>query len=85
MRAGERFESGKFYSGFLEGFDVLLEEVPLAAYDEYLRWDIAFYGGTDFKVLQIIYPTTKGVWPWANAASESFKKWQPILARIGLA
>lgn len=51
----------------------------------YFGQDIDFYGGTDFKVLQLVYPTTKRIWPWARDAPESFRKWQPILARIGRA
>jgi len=85
VRAGEHFECGKFYSGFLEGFDVFVEEAPLEAYEDYFGQNIDFYGGTNFKVLQLIYPTTKGIWPWANDAPESFRKWQPILARMGRA
>ena len=85
VRDGERFESGKPYSDFLEGFDVFFEEVPLSVYEDYFGQDIDFYGGTNFKVLQLIYPTTKGIWPWASDAPESFRKWQPILARIGRA
>jgi len=85
VQAGERFESGNFYSGFLEGYDVFVEDVPLTAYKDYFGQDIDFYGGLNFKVLQFIYPTTKGVWPWAEDAPESFRKWQPILAKVGRA
>lgn len=82
VRAGERFEPGKFYSGFLDGFEVYVEEVPLSAYEDYFGQDLNFYGGPKFSVLQIVYPTTKGVWPWAEDAAESFRQWQPILAGI---
>lgn len=85
VRRGERFECGKPYTGFLEAFDVFFEEVPLAVYEDYFGQNIDFYGGTNFKVLQLIYPTTKGKWPWASDAPESFRQWQPILARIGRA
>jgi Domain of unknown function (DUF4262) len=85
VRAGERFASGTLYSGFLEGFDVFLEEVPLSVYEDYFGQNLDFYGGHNFQVLQIIYPTTKGIWPWAEGAPESFEKWQPILANIGRA
>ena len=84
VRAGERFESGKFYSGFLEGFDVCVEEVPRSAYERYFGQDLDFYGGPKFDVLQIIFPTTNGVWPWSEDAKPSFRQWQPILAKIGL-
>ena len=85
VRSGERLEVGHFYSEFIEGFEVLVEEVPQSEYDDYFGQAIDFYGGRAFKVFQIIYPTTKGVWPWAEDAPKSFQEWQPILAKIGRA
>jgi Domain of unknown function (DUF4262) len=61
VRSGERLEVGGFYSDFIEGFDVFVDEVPMSEYDDYLGQAIDFYGGRDFKVVQIIYPTTKGI------------------------
>lgn len=80
---GEIFEVGKYYSGFLEGFDICIGAVPLSVYDDYLGQDIGFYGGRDFQAVQVIYPTTKGVWPWTNEAPESFLQWQPVLTNKG--
>lgn len=85
IRSGERLEVGHFYSDFIEGFDVFLDEVPLSTYDEYFGQALDFYGGRSFKVVQIIYPTTKGIWPWSEDAPESFQLWQPILAKVGRA
>lgn len=85
VRSGERFEVGRFYSDFIEGFDVCVDEVPLPEYDDYLGQAIDFYGGRDFKVVQIIYPTTKGIWPWTDGAPKSFQEWQPVLAKVGRA
>jgi hypothetical protein len=82
-RAGERLETGKFYSGFLEGFNVCVEVVPHSAYEDYFGQDLDFYGGPKFEVLQIIYPTTQGVWPWAKNAAPSFRQRQPILGKLG--
>ena len=85
VRSGERLEVGHFYSEFIEGFEVFVEEVPLSEYDDYFGQAIDFYGGRAFKVLQVIYPTTKGIWPWAEDAPKSFQEWQPILAKVGRA
>jgi hypothetical protein len=82
VRAGERLEPGQFYAGFLEGFDVAVAEVPHAAYAEYLGQSLDFYGGPTFRVLQIIYPSTLGVWPWAPDAEPSFRAWQPVLGHF---
>ena len=85
VRAGERLVPGQLYSGFIEGFEVLAEEVPLEAYDEYFGQNLNLYGGSNFRVLQLIYPTTTGVWPWSEQASEYFRNRQPVLARAGAA
>lgn len=84
-QTGERFETGKYYSDFIDGFEVFVGEVPLSEYDDYLGQAINFYGGRAFKVIQIIYPTTKGIWPWDKDAPNSFQEWQPILAKVGRA
>ena len=73
VREGERFEVGKYYEGFLEGFEIYIGAVPPSVYSDYFGQNIDFYDGRDFQVLQVIYPTTKGVWPWADdAQSRSF-------------
>jgi hypothetical protein len=79
--AGERFVPGARYDGFLDGFQVQLEVVAPKHFDEYLGWDKWLYGGKNFEALQIIYPTTNGVWPWESGASDWFRQRQPILSQ----
>lgn len=79
VRTGERFLSGKPCAGFIEGFDVRFEPMAKKHYAEYLGWDRWLYGGDGFDAVQVIYPTTDGVWPWDPAASNWFKERQPLL------
>ena len=79
VRAGETFAAGRRYDGFLEGFEIQLEPVASEHFDEYLGWNKWLYGGNDFEVFQIVYPTTDGVWPWEQGASEWFRLRQPLL------
>jgi hypothetical protein len=79
VRAGEIFEPGKTYDDFLEGFPVVVESVDRKFYRDYFGWNLWLYKGEDFAVLQIVYPSTDGVWPWDAEASEWFRKWQPVL------
>ncbi|MEP1445115.1 MAG: hypothetical protein ABJK37_03245 [Paraglaciecola sp.] len=39
--------------------------------------------GDDFDVLQMIWPTTDGLWPWFNDTSEFYRWAQPILNETG--
>lgn len=79
VRSGERFSPGQVVSGFIGGFDCQFREVHRSHYREYFGWDIWLYGGTEFRMLQLVYPTTAGVWPWDQEASEWFVAWQPLL------
>jgi len=70
---------GKFYKGFLDGFEVTFKEVQKKHYSEYLGWAKWLYRGDDFRVLQLIYPSAAGVWPWAENAPDDFKWFIPKL------
>ncbi len=80
VRAGEQFMPEVPYSGFLEGFDVRFGIVAREHRAEYMRSACWLHGGPDFAALQLIWPTTSGVWPWDAEASEAFRANQPLLS-----
>jgi hypothetical protein len=77
VQVGQSFHPGETYSGFLEGFLVGFELVEEEFYREHFGWNLWLYNGPSFKVLQVVYPTTNGVWPWN--ATDGFRTWQPLL------
>lgn len=79
VRSGKRFAPGQVVSGFIDGFDCQCRAVHRSHYDAYLGWDLWLYRGADFEVLQLVYPTTSGVWPWDPEADAAFRAWQPLL------
>jgi len=79
VKAGEVFKAGEFYSDFLEGFEVTFREVEKKHYSEYFGWGNWLYKGDDFRVLQLIYPNTSGIWPWDKNAPEDFTWFVPKL------
>ncbi len=86
VRDGERFVAGAFYAGFLENFDVTFERVDRRHYREHLGWDRWLYSGDEFEVLQLVYPTTSGVWPvwpWGPDGPVVFGPRQPLLTASG--
>lgn len=83
VRAGESFQPGVFYNGFLEGFAVTFVRVDRSHYREYLGWARWLYDGDDFDALQLVYPTTDGVWPWDAKAADDVKAQQPIVTANG--
>ena len=84
VRDGEVFVPGLLYPEFVERFQITFEKVDQRFYAEYLGWNLWLYAGPDFEVLQLVYPTTTGAWPWQPSASDWFRTWQPILTMAPL-
>jgi Domain of unknown function (DUF4262) len=55
---------GAYSSDILDGFDCLVLEVDKVHYKGYLGSANWYYKEKDFSVIQIIYPTLKGIYPW---------------------
>lgn len=79
IKAGEVFSPGEFYDGFVGDFDVMFKEVEEKHFQEYFGWARWLYKGNNFKVLQIIYPSTTGAWPWEKDATTNFTWFIPRL------
>jgi hypothetical protein len=79
VREGERFDHGQTVLGFLEGFECQFRSVHRSHYDDYLGQNMSFYGNSDFRVLQLVYPNTSGIWPWDPRADDWFRARQPLL------
>jgi hypothetical protein len=77
--AGEKFSTGMLVQGFLEGFSCEFRSVSHIFYEKYVGWDIWLYKGNKFRLLQLVYPSTGGVWPWDEEHDSVFQGWQPIL------
>jgi Domain of unknown function (DUF4262) len=73
------FPQGKRHRGFLKGFSVYIEPVATALTKQYMLGCRRLYGNWKFKVAQIIWPSTTGVWPWEAGASEWIQHNQPLL------
>jgi hypothetical protein len=80
VRAGERFSNGVLYLGFLEGFAVQFGPVARHYRGQHMRSACWLHGGPDFEALQLIWPSTSGIWPWDPEADDWFRSNQPLLA-----
>jgi len=81
---GEIFEPGNYYSGFLGDFDVCFVKVSRKHFKEYFGWGLWLHNGDNFEMLQMVWPTTEGVWPWDENKSEFYNWAQPILNESGV-
>jgi hypothetical protein len=82
VRKGKRFQRGRRYKGFLVGFPVYFEPARMERVRRYAYGCARYYDGRHYSVVQLIFPSTKGVWPWNKSASKGFVKNQPMLGRL---
>ena len=79
IRGGQRFEAGNRYEGLAEGFPLAFVAVGEQHYREYLGYARWFYHGSDFPVVQCVWPDKAGRFPWERDYDGRFLKVQPLL------
>jgi hypothetical protein len=82
VRKGKRFKRGRRYAGMLKGFPVYFEPARQARFRRYTYGCTRYYGDREYSVVQLIFPSTKGVWPWNKSASKWLVRNQPMLGRV---
>ncbi|HLA94529.1 MAG TPA: DUF4262 domain-containing protein, partial [Pyrinomonadaceae bacterium] len=65
IKEGKTFASGEFHEGVLDDFLCYFGDVPKSKYREFVGWATWFYQGDEFPLLQCVYPTVSGKFPWA--------------------
>jgi hypothetical protein len=80
VRTGKRFSHGEQSDAFFRGIVVTFLKVERIHYAEYFGWNRWLYHGDNFDVVQLIWPSAEGSWPWQPAA-EDFQREQPLLAK----
>jgi hypothetical protein len=78
-REGLRYQAGDMVEGLLAEFPVTFRPVPPEHVKAHFGWARWFYEGEEFPTLQLVFPTTSGIWPWDSAAPASFLAAQPVL------
>ena len=80
IAGGARYEPGRSYDEFLEGYPARFVEVPphwYAAFMGYAQW---FHeSSTGFRVLQFVWPDARGRFPWDEGWAVPAGK-QPVLS-----
>lgn len=79
IRDGHIYKSGSFDSDLLEGYDCYFTSVYDIHYDNHFGTAQNYYGNDDFPVLQCVYPSVKGVFPWDQNWPKELKSLQPLL------
>jgi hypothetical protein len=79
---GRILTAGKLEDNILDDYKCMIVEVDKENYEEFLGIAMDYYNSMDFPVMQIIWPTQAGVFPYDKEAPADFKSWQPILGKI---
>jgi hypothetical protein len=79
VAAGASFATGRRISDVLANIEAVLLPVSKEFYRDYLGWSRWFYGGDDWPCLQLVWPDTRGAFPWEAAHEERFASSQPNL------
>lgn len=80
----KRLNLGALNDELLDGYACCFIEVPAAAYYEHVGFARWYYGGDEFPLYQIVWPSRDRKFPWQPGASENFRKAQPVLGHAPL-
>jgi hypothetical protein len=79
MKEGKRFSDGDEAKGIIQRWPLAFRTVAKRHYAAYMGKAIEYHGGSDWPLLQMIWPDTKGAFPWRAGFEERFRARQPLL------
>lgn len=81
--AGDPLEVGTRTDRAFKNLPAYAFEVSPKFYPEYVGWSRWFYGGDDFRCLQLVWPDRSGRFAWEDGAEPSLAETQPDLTSNG--
>ena len=82
VREGERFEAGQVLQGYIKDTDCVLRPVDPSHHEALFGFNVWLHDGPRFRMLQLVYPTVEGIWPWSELANDWLRQQQPILENV---
>jgi len=79
IRSGQRFAPGDLSPEVLEDSDVVFRRVERRYYDEYLGYAQRIHHGDGFAAIQMVWPDSKGRFPWDTGFPRALRARQPML------
>lgn len=64
----------------LKDYSCCFVQVPTSEYYEHVGFARWYYQGNDFPLVQIVWPSRSGHFPWHPEADPEFKRAQPLIA-----
>ena len=82
IRNGKRYEPSKFYQEIIDNHKCFMTSVLKENYNSYVGYGLWYYQNNNFPLLQCIYPTLSGIYPWEPDWPEVLRDIQPVLGII---
>jgi Domain of unknown function (DUF4262) len=79
IRNGRRFAPGDFSAEVLDDCDVAFRGVERRHFDEYLGFAQRIHEGDGFAAIQMVWPDSKGRFPWDAGFPDPLRPRQPML------
>jgi hypothetical protein len=79
IKEGVTYDQDKFYTDILDNYECRMLKVHGSNYDEYVGQAQNHYNGP-FPLLQCVYPTINGVFPWDKEWPSDLLSVQPLLS-----
>lgn len=82
VRAGASFAPGSRVADVLENHECVFVAVPPARYADHVGQAVAYYGKTQFPLLQCVWPDRQSRYPWDVGYPEDMLAEQPVLGHL---
>lgn len=79
IKEGLIYEHDQFYTDILDNYKCRMLKVDSSNYDAYVGQAQNYYNGP-FPLLQCIYPTINGIFPWDEEWPSNLRSVQPLLS-----
>ncbi|GGI53576.1 DUF4262 domain-containing protein [Oxalicibacterium solurbis] len=79
LKAGQSISPGDNYPGLITDFDCVLVNVDKAHYQSHVGFARWYYEGNNFPLVQCVWPSNEGLFPWQEGAPSNFVSWQSVL------
>ena len=77
VKQGKTFQNGLLSDDILDGYTCALREVSLKHYKKLVGWAIWFYDGTNFPLVQCVWPDRHRHFPWERGCAQDIRDLQP--------
>jgi hypothetical protein len=82
IRDGQRFEAGSTFDA-IPTLPLRFVTMDESHYEDYVGYDLWFYQGRPFPILQAVWPDDEKRYPWEPGYDEALRQFQTLLGEPG--